>query len=985
MPAVPTGSDDSSPTARRDGAEFPTAETVRDPRSSPVLVEVGELLAIRTDERYDLREVLGKGGMGEVWLAADRQIGRDVAIKVARAGIDGDGLARFIREARIQGQLDHPAVVPVHDLGIRDGATYFTMKRVRGETLATLCGLLATGDVEVRRRATPRRLLTAFVSACHAVELAHARGILHRDLKPANIMLGDHGEVYVLDWGLAKIAGVSDGAPSTAPSLPPGLDGALTEAGQYLGTPGYMAPEQARGEPLDERADVYALGATLYQVLTGALPYGDRDADATLAALRAGPPPPITSREPRVPDDLAAIVGKAMARAPADRYPTGRELAEDLHRYQTGRLVAAHRYRATTRAWRWLRRHRAWLAVAAAVAATAGAVVLGLRGQPARRDPCADVATVVAGTWNADARAAGARAFAATGVPYATAAWGRAAAALDAHAQRIAAMRVEACRATHDGGQPAAVLDLRLRCLDQRLDELAGVVGLFAHADASVVAREEAIRGALSGVADCADRELLAEQARRPADPARRARIEGLLVEGRRFEQLLAAGQAEAHPWQALMLTMRALSSGEPQLGARLLTRLSSMSDDAAVQEQILWTAAGLAERAHDDRLRGSVLNKLIGVAVDRRGDYPRALQLIDQALALADRTGDVLQASELYIYRSHAAQDLGHIATAIDYAERAVTLAGAAGADPDHARFNLAGAYFAAGRAADADRILGEVVASLRRQYGSDVHPDVGRALSNQADARYVTGDVAGAIALLREARASFAHTQPDDSRDVLHLRRNLAVMQEAIDPAAAQRELEAIRPDIERVFGVDSEQAIVLFDNLGTFAEHRGDAAGALGYYREGLARASHHGDTRQVAELRMSTGSVLTQLGRPREAIPELEAALAFYQARPGSSPTDVAWARAELGRCRVDTGDPRRAVDDLEGALAVYDTAPGEELSRGLYRTALAQAYWALGDRARARTVAAEARRWFVAIGADGADGLAELDGWERTRR
>ena len=388
MPRAPSSTDDSTTTAprTRDAAEpaFPTAATLRDPRSTSATIDLGTVTPVATDERYDLREVIGKGGMGEVWLADDRQIGREVAIKVARRGIDDDGLARFLREARIQGQLDHPAVVPVHELGARDGSTYFTMKRVRGETLATLCALLATGDVEARRRASPRRLLTAFVSACHAIELAHARGVLHRDLKPANIMFGDHGEVYVLDWGLAKVAGVGD-VPSSTPSLPPGLDGALTEAGQYLGTPGYMAPEQARGEPLDERADVWALGATLFELLTYRPLIARGTPAAVIAATLAGVDARASLRaHGAVAPELEDVCIRATALAPGDRFRTVAGMREAIERYLDGDRDLERRRELAERATAAAYREHA-----AALAGDAGAraVALGELGQALALDP----------------------------------------------------------------------------------------------------------------------------------------------------------------------------------------------------------------------------------------------------------------------------------------------------------------------------------------------------------------------------------------------------------------------------------------------------------------------------------------------------------------------------------------------------------------------------------------------------------------------
>ena len=309
--------------------------TARDGGTRPIELESIDAPLDEVDEgRYELRELLGRGGMGEVWMAVDRRIGREVAIKLARPG-DADDDARFLREARLQGQLDHPAVVPVHDLGVRaDGAVYFTMKRVRGETLATILARLAGGNEAARRRFTLRKLLTAFLSACHAVEVAHDRGLLHRDLKPGNIMLGDHGEVYVLDWGLAKVVGTAD-TPS-APTLPPDLAGELTLAGQFLGTPGYTSPEQARAEPVDGRADVYALGATLFELLT-LEPLIPRGSTAqVLAATLAGVDARASLRTPGVPPELEEVCIRATATRAADRFPTVAALREAIERYLDG-------------------------------------------------------------------------------------------------------------------------------------------------------------------------------------------------------------------------------------------------------------------------------------------------------------------------------------------------------------------------------------------------------------------------------------------------------------------------------------------------------------------------------------------------------------------------------------------------------------------------------------------------------------------------
>ncbi|HUH06027.1 MAG TPA: serine/threonine-protein kinase, partial [Kofleriaceae bacterium] len=247
--------------------------TPRDSSSAPGPVDLvaGPLDDRGYEARYDRARELGRGGMGEIHLCKDARVGRSVAMKRMRAGTSAsaDAVARFVREARVQGQLEHPAIVPVYDLGLApDGAPYFTMKRLRGLTLETILGGLRGGDPDIASTYSQRKLLTTFSQVCQAIDFAHRHGVLHRDLKPSNIMLGDFGEVYVLDWGLARIAGVADEShqPIDVRSGDDSLDGAHTAAGAVMGTPGYMAPEQLRGEieTLDGRADVYSLGAILF-------------------------------------------------------------------------------------------------------------------------------------------------------------------------------------------------------------------------------------------------------------------------------------------------------------------------------------------------------------------------------------------------------------------------------------------------------------------------------------------------------------------------------------------------------------------------------------------------------------------------------------------------------------------------------------------------------------------------------------------------
>ena len=260
---------------------------------------------------YTVGEVIGKGGMGEVVAARDELIGREIAIKrmLEREPSD-EQVARFLREARIQATLDHPAIPPVHELGRdADGRPYFVMKRLAGTTLAAVLAGLRGGDVDITRRFPRERLLRAFVEVCLAVELAHTRGVVHRDLKPSNIMLGEFGEVFVLDWGVAKVL---------AEEPADFADEEATQIGDVVGTPAYMAPEQARGGAIDGRADVYTLGCVLREILTLRRPGDDA--------------PPLRDCPPEL-DELCTL---ATAPYTDVRLATARELGERVQRFLDG-------------------------------------------------------------------------------------------------------------------------------------------------------------------------------------------------------------------------------------------------------------------------------------------------------------------------------------------------------------------------------------------------------------------------------------------------------------------------------------------------------------------------------------------------------------------------------------------------------------------------------------------------------------------------
>src|SRR5580658_10361816 len=304
------------------------------------LAETLEIPTVSQRPRYATLGPIGEGGMGSVLLARDRVIGRDVALKLMRPGQSGrhDLRRRFLREVLVQGQLEHPAIVPVYDLmAAPDGSPGFSMKRIRGVTLEDVIRDIGSGDPDAVYAYTRHKLLTAFGSVCLAMDFAHARGVLHRDLKPSNVMLGDFGEVYVLDWGVAKLAGEAQESVAATDIRAAVVE---TQVGDVMGTPGYMSPERLTvGAPVDIRADVYSLGAILFEILSLRPLHVAGETGPTLdESARNGTDARPSVRAPRrdVPPELDTICVKATALSPDDRYASCRELYAALSRFLDG-------------------------------------------------------------------------------------------------------------------------------------------------------------------------------------------------------------------------------------------------------------------------------------------------------------------------------------------------------------------------------------------------------------------------------------------------------------------------------------------------------------------------------------------------------------------------------------------------------------------------------------------------------------------------
>jgi hypothetical protein len=354
--------------------------------SGPADDAAAPLLPPLEPDRYALGRELAHGGMGRILEARDLRHERTVAIKVLLATRAGAAL-RFEREIALTARLSHPAIIPLYEAGrLPSGEPCYVMKLVAGRSLDEAVARAETLDDRLA-------LLPHVVALVDAVAHAHGEGIVHRDLKPANVLVGAFGETVVIDWGLAKDLGVP--AAPEPEIVVDERDGSVTVAGQAIGTPAYMPPEQARGEPVAAAVDVYAAGALLYHVCAGRAPYRG-NGKQVLDELRRGPPPPLAGLVPELPDDLAAIVAKAMARDPAARYRDAAALAADLRAFMRGARVSARRYTAAHLLARWLHRYRRTIAAALVVAAAlAASAALGIGRIVAARDR-ADAAHAVA-------------------------------------------------------------------------------------------------------------------------------------------------------------------------------------------------------------------------------------------------------------------------------------------------------------------------------------------------------------------------------------------------------------------------------------------------------------------------------------------------------------------------------------------------------------------------------------------------------------
>jgi|GEM_PF-2462237 len=900
--------------------------------------------------RYRIRGERARGGLGRVLDAFDTALGRDVVLKELLVNAP-EREARFVREVFLTARLEHPGIVPVHDAGRWEdsGEPYYQMKLVDGEPLSRLLAAATTLDARLA-------LMPHALAVVDAVAYAHSQGVIHRDLKPDNIVVGAFGETMVIDWGLAKDVNVDDvdHGRQVADEYSVAVGAELTVGGAVVGTPSYMPPEQARGDVAAETADVYSLGALLYHIVAGEPPYPGSDSGQVIERVRREPPPRLSSRAPQAPPDLCAIIERAMARSPSERYADASELGAELQRFVAGRMVRAYRYRWHERARRWLATHRSAIAlIVSAVVAFGAAGAVMLAGEPP--DPCPDDPLALAGVWDAEAQASIESSFQRLYGDDASAV--SVVSGLDGYARRWRSKRRDSCAATRVRGQQSdAVFEARARCFDRRKRELAGLVSLLATTeDETVLRKADQAVASLTLIDSCSDVDRLMARVPPPDDPADRAVAEAIEADLGRLRGLVSAAKLD----EGLSLAVDAAARAQSIVHAPTVAvvelehgKLLARRGEAKEAEAMFRRALASAARARDDSLLAQVWTELIRTIgyYQRRPEDARALE--PYARAAVVRAGSPACAEASLIVALGAV--VRRYDEAISSREQALAVLESRGQKDSFCYAQVAvllGAMlYTQGRYDDAIARYGEALDYWESRPGDPgittaaVLNNIGLALKRQKKLNEATGYHRRALAIA-EANLGPDHLEVGNSLNHIG---NVLVANGDLDKAddRYRRALSIL----ERTYGPESTRVASALMNIGVVAQERGELGEAYEAYQRSLELKEKAVGPKDplVATSLVNLGHVLTAMERYDEAVAALERAVAITEHHK----IEPAWlAEAQF---------------------------------------ALAQALWRVDDRRaakrrRAMELARDAQRRYEAMGDPAAAELREVKEWLESPR
>jgi serine/threonine protein kinase/Flp pilus assembly protein TadD len=880
------------------------------------------------DQRFRVIRPHAKGGLGAVFVALDRELNREVALKeiLGKHADDPVKRQRFLVEAEITGGLEHPGIVPVYGLGTYgDGRPYYAMRFIKGDSLKEAVEQFhadATWKADPGGRSLAlRKLLRRFTDVCNAVGYAHSRGVLHRDIKPGNVIVGTYGETLVVDWGLAKPLGrVDPGADAGERALTPAsAGGGETLPGSALGTPAYMSPEQAAGdlEALGPRSDVYSLGATLYCLLTGKAPFHG-EVGEVLRQVEQGEFPPPRQVDPSIDRALEAVCLKAMALDPADRYPSPRALAEDVERWMADEPVSARREPFTERARRWVRRRRTAVTAATAVAVVGLAVAVGggawLERQRQARAARVDVALGGALLLEKEAEGAvddPARWAAAREAAHQVEAMrpdARDAATRDRIDALVRAVTEEAAAAERDRAVQARLVDIRSAKADDpdgiatdgdylAAFQEAGIdVGSLTPegAAATIKARPSAVAAALTAALD---------------DWASVRRLRHDRAGARRLSAVARA--VDPDPWRDGL--RQALEQADPQARQHALHALRGSAHPEALPAVSL-ELLGAALSGESDRAGAEEVFR-----AGRRlhpGDVWLNYGLAGALGALARREEAVRYYTAARALRPETAHALAHALEAKGEGDEAIAvfrdLARLRPKVPRH-HICLAHVLRSRGLSREADEALDPAIATARAELRRK--PDNAGAHINFGYALCEKGALNEAVAAYREA----IRLEPDERDAHYGLGGALQAQGRLGEAAAAYREAIRLKPD-------DAEA----HTNLGVALRAQGRLNEAFAAYREAIRLEP------DLAEAHNNLGAALGAHGRLDDAVAALREAIRL---KP-----DLAEAHANLGHALGAHGRLDDAVAALREAIRLK---PGLAEAHANLGTAL-RAQGRLGD-------------------------------------
>jgi len=890
--------------------------------------------------RFELREMLGAGGMGVVYAAHDPELGRDVAIKMLRPAGEAGSPEQLVREARALARVSDPNVVTIFEVGTDEGQLFFVMELVRGQTLGEWCAAQREhfgGD----SRKWSRAVLRAFREAGKGLAAVHAAQLVHLDFKPSNVLVGEDGRVRVTDFGIVRIADAHLDVATSGEEA-----GTLgTTATRLGGTPAYMSPEQLLGTRVDLRSDVFSYCVALYEALFASSPYPAQSLADKLGAFARGDA--IVAGRRGIPRRVVAALQRGLRIDPTERWPTMAPLLSALEPPTRPKVVVA----------------------SALGLAIGGVTVLSLSASRDEPEPCRQAADLAASAWS-PARATAIRdGFVGTGLPYAEQAANTVATRLQEYADEWTHAHTDACVATRvHGHQSDAVLAQRMECLDARLVELDALAGAFESAEAPTVAGASEAIGMLGSIAACADLAALAHASMLPTDPALRARAEALrmaIAEARAYAS--ADGSARSVERARANVAEARQLGHEPLLLAALVhaaeSELAALELDAC--ETTVREALTLLPRVRDEQLEPVAWRMLVRV-LQRRGEPRRALELLPMLDIAAERSGDPRLIARAHLAAAAVSSGVSDVEAAqrrLDAAEAALT----GSVDPaEFSRLLEASASLARHRGdLPRSRELGAQLVLLALAMDGPSHPWLAGAMANLAIDEMVLGYPDRALALLERAYAIQMPLIAEDGLEMAQLHSNLANMLRLVGRIDEAREHLVIAEGIcTQRLGEDSTFGATVRLGLATVERLAGDLVAAEAYALASLRAidaAAGRDDPRAAAALE-ELGEI--ELAREQWTAAELRFDEALrIRVRTHSDQIDTSLlGLARVKRAQADAVDARALLQQVvERAIASGEPWRGNRLEAEieLARLELDAGERALG-LARLETVRVRAR-------------------------